>query len=300
MKMELFRNRSLSKRKSRQERQEDSSSETPPPSSPAASTSALGELDTSPSDASQSPAHSDTMAQKSPSSLASKNNHHTLDEMDDIVAGVATNLSISSSNSRTPTATGTRYSPVFASKPVAPYSPSTPGATARVIDILDSDDSADEIFMDEDDEDIVAASAWENSNVSSMLAAAARSPTSIQSSKSLIDAMPKSSPMQMMSRNKADAAQSKVSAAANHLLPASPKLMKDLSISDSDNDNDEKSLSSASSTGSSDEKESQGKDKSGQTSDSGEDYTDDEDEGEDGYKPGGYHRVNVGEVYNQR
>ena len=39
---------------------------------------------------------------------------------------------------------------------------------------------------------------------------------------------------------------------------------------------------------------------SGHGSDSAEDYTDDEDEGEDGYKPGGYHRVKVGEVYNQR
>jgi len=42
------------------------------------------------------------------------------------------------------------------------------------------------------------------------------------------------------------------------------------------------------------------KKKSGHASDSGEDYTDDEDEGEDGYKPGGYHRVKTGEVYNQR
>jgi hypothetical protein len=42
------------------------------------------------------------------------------------------------------------------------------------------------------------------------------------------------------------------------------------------------------------------KKKSGHGSESGEDYTDDEDEGEDGYKTGGYHRVKVGEVYNQR
>jgi hypothetical protein len=40
--------------------------------------------------------------------------------------------------------------------------------------------------------------------------------------------------------------------------------------------------------------------KIGHGSDSAEDYTDDEDEGEDGYKPGGYHPVKVGEVYNQR
>jgi hypothetical protein len=38
----------------------------------------------------------------------------------------------------------------------------------------------------------------------------------------------------------------------------------------------------------------------GHESDSAEDYTDDEDEGEDGYKPGGYHPVCIGEVYNQR
>ena len=33
---------------------------------------------------------------------------------------------------------------------------------------------------------------------------------------------------------------------------------------------------------------------------SAEDYSDDEDEGEDGYKPGGYHRVSLSETYNQR
>jgi hypothetical protein len=35
-------------------------------------------------------------------------------------------------------------------------------------------------------------------------------------------------------------------------------------------------------------------------SESGEDYSDDEDEGDDGYKVGGYHRVQIGDVYNQR
>jgi len=35
-------------------------------------------------------------------------------------------------------------------------------------------------------------------------------------------------------------------------------------------------------------------------SESGEDYSDDEDEGEEGYKVGGYHRVQIGDVYNQR
>jgi len=37
-----------------------------------------------------------------------------------------------------------------------------------------------------------------------------------------------------------------------------------------------------------------------EASESAEDYSDDEDEGEDGYKPGGYHPVKLGEIYNQR
>jgi serine/threonine-protein kinase SRPK3 len=44
----------------------------------------------------------------------------------------------------------------------------------------------------------------------------------------------------------------------------------------------------------------QDNDKAGSGSASGEDYTDDEEEGEEGYKPGGYHPVKVGEAYNQR
>lgn len=40
--------------------------------------------------------------------------------------------------------------------------------------------------------------------------------------------------------------------------------------------------------------------KSSKGNESAEDYSDDEDEGEDGYKVGGYHRVKIGEVYNQR
>ena len=48
-----------------------------------------------------------------------------------------------------------------------------------------------------------------------------------------------------------------------------------------------------------DDKDDAADDKSN-NSESAEDYSDDEDEGEDGYKPGGYHPVKVGEVYNQR
>lgn len=58
-----------------------------------------------------------------------------------------------------------------------------------------------------------------------------------------------------------------------------------------DDDDDDSSASR-------DKKEDDDEEKS--NSDSAEDYSDDEDEGEDGYKPGGYHLVKVGEVYNQR
>lgn len=62
--------------------------------------------------------------------------------------------------------------------------------------------------------------------------------------------------------------------------------------SDDDDDGDD--------TESEEEDDEKGNEKGGGGSDSGEDYTDDEDEGEDGYRPGGYHPVKIGEVYNQR
>lgn len=52
--------------------------------------------------------------------------------------------------------------------------------------------------------------------------------------------------------------------------------------------------------GEDDDNDDDDEDKSAGGSDSGSDYTDDEHEGEAGYKPGGYHPVKVGEVYNQR
>jgi hypothetical protein len=66
------------------------------------------------------------------------------------------------------------------------------------------------------------------------------------------------------------------------------KQHKDHSESEADDDEDD-------ATDSEDDKGGKGN-----GSDSGEDYTDDEDEGEDAYRPGGYHPVKVGEVYNQR
>ena len=70
----------------------------------------------------------------------------------------------------------------------------------------------------------------------------------------------------------------------------------DDSNSDSESDEDDSSAGSAT-TGSEGERKDDDKDKGNEST---EDYSDDEDEGEDGYKAGGYHRVKVGEVYNQR
>jgi hypothetical protein len=48
-----------------------------------------------------------------------------------------------------------------------------------------------------------------------------------------------------------------------------------------------------------DDDDEEGEGDEDKSSESGEDYTDDEDEGESGYKPGGYHPVNVGDIFNQ-
>jgi len=67
---------------------------------------------------------------------------------------------------------------------------------------------------------------------------------------------------------------------------------------DDDDDDDERSNRSRNTDDEESDETDDRNEKHG--SDSGEDYTDDEDEGEVGYKPGGYHRVKIGEVYHQR
>jgi hypothetical protein len=66
---------------------------------------------------------------------------------------------------------------------------------------------------------------------------------------------------------------------------------EDDDIDDDDDDDDGESSPS---------REGAERDEEKSNSDSAEDYTDDEDEGLDGYKPGGYHPVKPGDVYNQR
>jgi hypothetical protein len=68
----------------------------------------------------------------------------------------------------------------------------------------------------------------------------------------------------------------------------------------SDAESEDEDEEDAEDTESDDDDEDKPNSKGGGGSDSGEDYTDDEDEGEDGYRPGGYHPVKIGEVYNQR
>lgn len=77
----------------------------------------------------------------------------------------------------------------------------------------------------------------------------------------------------------------------------------DYSSDQSDDDSDSSSSGSSDSGASTDdssEHHTSINEKEDKGNESTEDYSDDDDEGEDGYKPGGYHRVTVGEVYNQR
>ena len=69
---------------------------------------------------------------------------------------------------------------------------------------------------------------------------------------------------------------------------------------DSDSSSESSGDDSDSESGSDNERSKQKNGDGDKGNESTEDYSDDEDEGEDGYKVGGYHRVKVGEVYNQR
>lgn len=184
--------------------------------------------------------------------------------MNQIVAGVANNLSISA-----------------ARKP--PFTPST--STKTVDKILDSDDDDDdEVFIDANDEEddaneVVRETMWDSKGYKSATT-------------------PKTAPTTVLPRNKDKANMDYASiVAANSALCAVPQkafidqLKKEQPKEGYHDDDDDHSDSD-----SGDEQVQ----KSGHGSDSAEDYTDDEDEGDDGYKPGGYHPVKVGEVYNQR
>jgi hypothetical protein len=180
--------------------------------------------------------------------------------------------------------------------------------TGTVDDILDSDDDNDEIFMDEDEdneEGLRTSQTWDESYRNAQNSAVASpSATSAPGSSTLF----KGSPSSMNARNNEAGVEYAAMAVASSALCAVPgKLAQraDLlgNISDSDSSPATRQRSDASNMSSDDDlsvESFEGKKKSGSGGHSSEDYTDDEDEGEDGYKPGGYHPVKLGEVYNQR
>jgi hypothetical protein len=182
------------------------------------------------------------------------------DVMDKIVAGVSSNLNKSTSKSKS----------------------NKPSAHDSAVDIIvDSDE--DDIFDDEDEDDV--ADDDENAGGSDipsssldyrdMLAAAAGTSTSavVAPVQKVISAGDEES------QQTGDSFRSSHSHSHSHSESEEEEEDDD---TESDEDDDDKNG------------------KGGAGSDSGEDYTDDEDEGEDGYRPGGYHPVKVGEVYNQR
>jgi len=225
------------------------------------------------------------------------------DEMDEIIAGVASNLSLSSPQSsptKKPAYLPSTPKSVKATEKSLSFSPVTPGGT-RVDHILDSDDDSDDIFMDDDDDDVVTPETWANGKVSGLLAAASKSPGS-----SSVGAVPKSSPSNIVSRDYASMIKTPEPTQTPKIKtpPSTLRSPDERKSDDSDDDSDESDDDGDSDDEDDDTAPSKNPpvetEKEGHDSDSAEDYTDDEDEGEDGYKPGGYHRVKLGEVYNQR
>lgn len=186
-----------------------------------------------------------------------------LSDMSEIVKGVATQLSLSP-----------RKGPVDV--------------------ILDSDEDSDEIFIDEEDDDnddgngLLTSKTWDESYGSANLDAT--SPAGVVSAPGG-SFMPKGSPSRINPRHSAQAEYAAV-VAANTALCAAP--VEPILRTDSEESPSTRHRSASNSD------ESEGGKKKSSSGDSSEDYTDDEDEGEDGYKPGGYHPVKLGEVYNQR
>jgi hypothetical protein len=160
--------------------------------------------------------------------------------------------------------------------------------------ILDSDEDSDEIFIDEEDDDnddgngLLTSKTWDESYGSANLDGT--SPARVASAPGG-SSMPKGSPSRIKPRHAAQAEYAAVEAANTALcaVPVAPILRTDGDI-----------IPSTRHRSASNSDESEGGKKKSSSGHSSEDYTDDEDEGEDGYKSGGYHPVKLGEVYNQR
>lgn len=191
-------------------------------------------------------------------------------------------------------------------------------ATGTIDDLLDSDSNDDEIFMDEDGEneetDMRTVQTWDESYgtvpVDNTTSPSATSVPGLASSK---PKMPRGSPSAIKARNNESGVEYAAMAVANSALCAAvpagnvakrADLLSNISDSDSSPATRQRSDASNATSDDDDDDESiesfDAKKKTGSGGHSSEDYTDDEDEGEDGYKPGGYHPVKLGEVYNQR
>ena len=176
--------------------------------------------------------------------------------------------------------------------------------------LIDSDgESGADIFDDDDDDDGQVHSLSGTSMIGS---AASMSPKSFKevmdnitsivgggggSSHSKIPSMIQHPDLGMTSTSALAGEESKTSLLGNSDRDEEQDDDRD-AIADGSSSRKEELSTSAGAGTESDDADDDDDDKSG--SESAEDYTDDEDEGSDGYKPGGYHPVSVGEVYNQR
>mmetsp|Transcript_14502 Transcript_14502/g.21381 ORF Transcript_14502/g.21381 Transcript_14502/m.21381 type:complete len:1040 (+) Transcript_14502:427-3546(+) len=198
-------------------------------------------------------------------------NHEEDKRIEDVVAAVAASLKISSS--------GTKQKN---------------NETTALDHLIDSDDDDNGIFMEEEDD-------WNTGNIYSM--------SSPKASKGKSSGKPSQKSTRKTRTDPDDLEQAAVAAAglcaAVPVAVAQKPLVKyDKKQSGRQDNRRNMHAPSGSSVSSADDRNDEddayaNKD-GGNDSDSGSDYTDDEDEGEAGYKPGGYHTVKVGEVYNQR
>eukprot|EP00548_Thalassiothrix_antarctica_P012535 CAMPEP_0194161084 /NCGR_PEP_ID=MMETSP0152-20130528/78741_1 /TAXON_ID=1049557 /ORGANISM="Thalassiothrix antarctica, Strain L6-D1" /LENGTH=1067 /DNA_ID=CAMNT_0038870835 /DNA_START=245 /DNA_END=3448 /DNA_ORIENTATION=- len=211
---------------------------------------------------------------------------HEEGSIDDLAAGISTSLKISS--------TGTKQQ----------------RTESRTLDhLLDSDDDDNGIFMEEeDDENTSAAPSWnpgtiytKSSIMSSSKASKVVSTALSQSSSSIVE-----NSINQDQTTRDDLEQAAVAAAG--LCAAVPVVAQKPLVQyrmTKENNKEGKycsnsSVSSVEEVNDNDEVDAYICKDGGHVSDSGSDYTDDDYEGEAGYKAGGYHPVKVGEVYNQR
>ena len=191
-------------------------------------------------------------------------------DLEKIVAGVSSNLSKTSS--------------------------SKPSAHDSAVDIIvDSDE--DEIFDDEDEDD--AGDDEENNDIKSSNTGSSAWGASKNSKSSQSSAGVDYRDMLASSASAIVAPVQKMVNASGREEEDSQRTGDSYHSSHSESEEEEEEAEDTESEEEEEDEKANGKG-GGNGSDSGEDYTDDEDEGEDGYRPGGYHPVKIGEVYNQR